>query len=206
MIDRVLILSLGGCAILGTLLYMQLRSADKEPGEAAPPSRVEAPASTRPPNPRMDELIATLLGAPLFSETRKLPERTKVDRPVQHSRPNLRLTGIVIKPERPLAIFGVPGAKPLVGSEGDTIQGWRVDSIGPRQVSLSGPEGSTAVFEPKSDPSIVRSSAAARPATSNRSSPVPVAAAAPPSPPASTDGPAPVFPTPRGIPPPRPPQ
>ena len=74
----------------------------------------------------------------------------------------MRLTGIVIEPERHLAIFAVPGSKPLVRAEGETVNELRVESIGPNQVSLSGPNGSTTL-EPKSDPSMARRNQGAQP-------------------------------------------
>jgi hypothetical protein len=38
--------------------------------------------------------------------------------------------------------------------EGDTVSGWRVDSITPLEVSLSGP-GGTKTLQPKIDPNLV---------------------------------------------------
>jgi hypothetical protein len=54
------------------------------------------------------------------------------------------------------AIFAVTGADPLVLSEGDTLRGWRLDSIAPEKVVLSGPDGSMALA-PKPDANLVRS-------------------------------------------------
>src|SRR5213080_2708144 len=52
-----------------------------------------------------------------------------------------RLTGIVTTPGRRIAIFAVNGDKPLKVAEGDAVSGWRIESITPREVSLSGPTG-----------------------------------------------------------------
>jgi hypothetical protein len=52
-----------------------------------------------------------------------------------------RLTGIVTAPGRHIAIFAVNDAKPLILTEGDSVSGWRIEAIGPIQVSLSGPGG-----------------------------------------------------------------
>jgi hypothetical protein len=67
----------------------------------------------------------------------------------------MRLTGIVIEPDRRLAIFAIPGAKPLVLAEGELINEWRVESVAPNQVSLIGAAGLT-ILEPKFDPTLVR--------------------------------------------------
>ena len=171
MIDRVLILSLGGCTLFGVVLFLELTSADRnQPAVVRAPARVEAAAAAPVRGPRIDELLATVLGRPLFSATRKPPE-AKEDRPVDMEIPNMRLTGIVIEPDRHLAIFAVPGAKPMVRSEGETVNEWQLDSIEPRQVSLSGPAGTTTI-EPKTDPSIIRAAPAAQP-TANSSQPAP---------------------------------
>jgi hypothetical protein len=163
MIDRVLLLSLGGCAVFGTLLFFELTSADdNQPAVASTPTRVEAPPAPRSQVPQVDELVATSLGRPLFSPTRTPQDQAAADRPANQELPNLRLTGIVIEPRRHLAIFAVAGAKPLVRSEGETINEWRLDSIGPHQVSLSGPTGITTL-EPKIDPNIIRPAPAAQP-------------------------------------------
>ena len=165
MIDRVLILSLGGCAVFGTLLFFELTSAnnDQPAVSSAPAPRVEAPAAARPQGPQIDELVTTLLGRPLFSATRKQSEQaTAAGRPIEVELPNLRLTGIIIEPDRHFAIFAVPGAKPLVRSEGEMVDDWKLDSIEPRQVSLSGPAGVTTL-KPKTDPHLTRPSPPALP-------------------------------------------
>ena len=52
-----------------------------------------------------------------------------------------------------LALFAVSGDKPLKVGEGDSVSGWRVESITPREVSLSGPSG-TKTLQPKLDPNL----------------------------------------------------
>ncbi len=44
----------------------------------------------------------------------------------------------------------------MVVTEGETVSGWRVDSITPREVSLSGP-GGTKTLQPKIDPNLTPS-------------------------------------------------
>jgi len=69
---------------------------------------------------------------------------------------DVRLTGVVIGPDLRVAIFAVTGANPLVLSEGETLKGWRLDSISPEKALLSGPAG-TIKLEPRPDANLVRS-------------------------------------------------
>jgi hypothetical protein len=169
MIDRVLLLSLGGCAVFGTLLFLELTPADNAPAHddqqavsgVTPPAK--APPAAQVQRPQLDELVATLLSRPLFSPTRKPPEQEQAtaDRPADRELPkNLRLTAIIIDPDRSLAIFAVAGAKPLVRKEGEMVEQWRLISIGPRQVLLSGIE---KPLEPTFDPNLVRPVSSAPP-------------------------------------------
>ena len=50
---------------------------------------------------------------------------------------SLRLAGIVTTPGQRFAIFAVTDGKPLALAEGQTVSGWQIESITPRQVSLS---------------------------------------------------------------------
>ena len=192
MIDRILLRFLAGAALFGTLLFLEL-VADEAGGRAAVPASEGAKArpAARLPSPQIDELVATTLSRPLFSATRRPSERTKGDQPTDPALPNFRLTGIVIEPGRRLAIFAVPGAKALVRSEGESLNEWRVDSIASREVSLSGPAGTTTL-EPKADSALVRP----RQAPGSGVNPVqPLAAAArPPFPTTLAAKPAPVLP------------
>ena len=106
--------------------------------------------------PRIEELVATTLERPLFTATRRPPDRVLANPTAGPELPNLRLTGVLIEPEHHIAIFAMPGTKPLVRSEGESVNEWRLDTIAPREVTLVGPTGSTTL-EPKTDPNIVRS-------------------------------------------------
>jgi hypothetical protein len=66
-----------------------------------------------------------------------------------------RLTGVVIGPDLRIAIFAVSGTNPLVLSEGETLNDWRLDRISPGKVLLSGPAGSMKL-EPKPNADLVR--------------------------------------------------
>jgi hypothetical protein len=154
MIDRlVLLLLLGGCLLFGAILVMELAPAGAEDAVVAQAARSNAASpTTRPQNPRPEELVATALARPLFSSTRRPPQ----DAPSGAADSDLsdaRLTGIVTTPGRRIAIFAVNGDKPLKVAEGDAVSGWRIESITPREVSLSGPTGGKTL-QPKLDPTL----------------------------------------------------
>ena len=154
MIDRlVLLLLLGGCLLFAAILITELAPAGTEDAVVAQTARSEgASPITRPQNPRPEELVATALARPLFSSTRRPPQ----DAPSGAAADDLtdaRLTGIVTTPGHRIAIFAVSGDKPLKVAEGDAVSGWRIESITPREVSLSGPSG-TKTLQPKLDPSL----------------------------------------------------
>jgi hypothetical protein len=162
MMDRVVVAFLVGSAVFGALLFDELSDAADPPAVLPAAARTGAslPASA-PQRPRAEELIRASLAQPLFSATRRPPDQPTADRAPGPELPNLRLTGIVIEPEHHLAIFAVPGGKPLARVEGETINEWRLESVGPNQVSLSGPTGIT-ILEPKSDPNLARPREAAQ--------------------------------------------
>jgi general secretion pathway protein N len=182
MIDRLAIyLLLAGCLIFGAIILMEL-----EPGVGDEPTLSEvsrrpdvSPAVHRQPGARPDELLATALARPLFSSTRRPPQSAASDGASSSDLADMRLTGIVTEPGHRLAIFAVKGAKPLRVTEGEAVSGWRIESITPREVSLSGP-GGTKTLEPKVDPNLVPPAQAALPAANaaGRPPPVPAPAAA----------------------------
>lgn len=157
MIDRVLVLCLAGSALFGALLVLEWGSGQpgsESPVEIASPRLAEM-TPQRIQNPRVEELVATTLSRPLFSATRRPRDRGTADRPMELGLSQLRLSGIVIEPQRRIAIFAKTGAKPLARSEGETLDEWRLDSITPREVTLTGPTSSTTL-EVKTDPNIAR--------------------------------------------------
>jgi hypothetical protein len=191
MIDRVLVLLLAGCAVFGSVILVELTSQDAGGSATVPAAtRAEPAIPPRVQGPRVDDLLATILSRPLFSPTRQPAGRASPDQPAGLDLAAVRLTGIVVEPERHLAIFAVPGAKPMVRSEGEMMQDWRLDSITPREVVLSGPAG-TRTLQPKTDTTL------ARPVVT----PPRLAPAPPPAPPA---GPGIAPPHPPGAAPPRP--
>lgn len=96
------------------------------------------------------------------SSSRRPAERAVPDRPADPELTNVRLTGIIVEPDRRTVIFAVQGAKPLVRSEGETVNDWHFDSIAPHEVTLTCPVGTTTL-ELKSDPNLVRPAPQAQP-------------------------------------------
>jgi hypothetical protein len=194
MMDRVVIALLTGSAVFGTLLFGELNDAADQPTVLPTAARTEPLPAPAAPRARVEELVETVLAHPLFSATRRPPEQAKTGPPADPGMGNLRLTGIIIEADRHLAVFAVPGAKPLARSEGEAVNEWHLDSISLREVSLSGP-GGFMTLEPKSDPTMVRSTQAARPVVSPTQPsaiggrpPSPVAAAPQAKPPPRTPG------------------
>ena len=165
MINRLLVLLIAGCTLFGSVIVVELRSDDAgASASAAVAIRPEADTPPRAPGPRVDDLLATILARPLFSPTRQPAARP--GQPTGLDLGDVRLTGIVIEPERHLAIFAVPDAKPMVRSEGEMMNDWRLDRITPGEVVLSGPSG-TRTLQPKIDARLTRRVAAPpRPAQS----------------------------------------
>ena len=175
MIDRFVIGFLVGSVIFGALLINELGDAADQHTSSATPTRTDAPPTTSAQRPRVEELIRTALAQPLFSPSRRPPDRPTAAGPTDQLL-NLRLTGIVVDPLGHLA---------ACRSEGEVVNEWRVESISANQVSLSGPNGITTL-EPKPDPSLIRpkpgqgAPASARSAASRAAGPQPSPAAAPP--------------------------
>jgi len=159
MIDRfVTYLLIGGCLIFGALVLLELRPAATDTAKPNEASRRPDTTSAvhREPNTRLDELLAVALARPLFSSTRRPPQAATNDNATDSDLADTRLTGIVTEPDHHLAIFAVNGAtKPLRLTEGEALSGWRIESITPHEVSLSGP-GGTKTLQPKLDPNLVQ--------------------------------------------------
>ena len=152
----VIYLLIGGCLIFGALVLLELRPAATDtatPNEV--PIRPDPSAMHRQPSTQLDELLAEALARPLFSSTRRPPQAAANDSAADSDLADMRLTGIVTEPDHHLAIFAVNGAKPLRVTEGEAVSGWRIESITPHEVSLSGP-GGTKTLQPKLDPNLVQ--------------------------------------------------
>ena len=157
MIDRfVTYLLIAGCLVFGAVVLLELQPAASDTAASNEVSRQPDTTSTahRQPSTRLDELLAVALARPLFSSTRRPPQTAATDN-TSSDLADMRLTGIVTEPDHRVAIFAVNGAKPLKVSEGEAVSGWRIESITPHEVSLSGP-GGTKTLEPKLDPNLVQ--------------------------------------------------
>jgi hypothetical protein len=139
---RLRALCLAGCVVCAGLIL----SNDSPSVEARLP-----PAKTEPA-----ALAIRKLGGPPSSSVQSSPEvppsADGADSPLR----DIRLTGVVIGPDLRIAIFAVTGTNSLVLSEGDALKDWRIDSISPEKVLLSGPAGKIAL-KPKADANLVRS-------------------------------------------------
>jgi len=178
MTDRLLLLLLtAGCLVFGAIIFIEFGPADTGQVEivkaAARPDIV--PPMRRQQNPRIDELVATALARPLFSSTRRPPQSASPDASTDSDLADTRLTGIVTDTDHRIAIFVVSGGeKPLKAVEGESISGWRIESITAREVSLNGPNG-TKTLQPKFDPNLAPPPA--QPPTGNAGGRVPTPAA-----------------------------
>lgn len=164
MIDARLILLTAGCVMFAGTIGLELKpAAEIEAAAAHPTATAQAPISRPVQRPKIDDLIAVSLARPLFSPSRRPPEVTPGVQATS-SFSDKRLTGIVIEPDRRLAIFEVAGVKPLTLTEGETVDGWKIEAITPRDVSMIGASGTTTL-QPKLDPNHAASPALARKAS-----------------------------------------
>ncbi|MBO0736924.1 MAG: hypothetical protein J2P48_10195, partial [Alphaproteobacteria bacterium] len=157
MTDRLpALLLLVGCLVLGAIIFVELQpEAREDPAAAGIARRTDTgPAVRRQANPRIDDLVGTVLARPLFTSTRRPPQ--SASNGAADGLADARLTGIVTEPGRRVAIFAVKGEKPLSVAEGEAVNGWRIESITPSEVSLSGPTG-TKTLQPKFDPNLAKS-------------------------------------------------
>jgi hypothetical protein len=105
-------------------------------------------------NSRVEELLENRARPPplqQYATPAAEPNNGADDTDLSDKRP----TGIVTAPGRQIAIFAVKDAKPLILAEGETISGWRIETIGPIEVSLIGPGGSRTL-RPKPDPTLAQ--------------------------------------------------
>jgi hypothetical protein len=134
-------LCLAGCVVCAGLIL----SNDSASLEARLP-----PAKTDPTAPQIRKLVDPP-SSPIQPHAEVLSSVDDADSPLR----DVRLTGVVIGSDLRVAIFAVTGTNPRVLSEGETLKGWRLDSISPEKVSLSSPAG-TITLEPKPDANLVR--------------------------------------------------
>jgi general secretion pathway protein N len=139
--DPRIVIFAAGALLFGSLIVIQFSAGTADDVAVVPAAirpdgdRAELPR-TAPP---ADSLVATIFARPLFSPDRRPPAAP------QGSGADLkdkRFAGIVIEPGRRLAIFAVTGAKPLAVTEGDSVDGWRIESITADEIALVSAQGS----------------------------------------------------------------
>ena len=136
-------LLLAGCVVSAGLILLG-RGSDSPLFERSPPAtEIKTGAQARE------------IAEPLHGPTQRASQTASSDSHSDLGPPDVRLSGIVIEPDRRIAIFAVNGTKAVVLSEGEALKDWRIDSISPQEVSLSGPAG-TMTLKPKSDANLVR--------------------------------------------------
>ncbi|MBV8889101.1 MAG: hypothetical protein JO305_05470 [Alphaproteobacteria bacterium] len=153
---------IAGCVVFAAAIVFELLSpvaADVAVPVAAAPVETGPKAAARPGG-RPEELLAAALARPLFSPSRRPPERGEASAAATADLGNTRLTGIVTEPDRRWAIFAVAGARPQRVAEGETVAGWHIESIAPGEVTLTGP-GGAKTLQPKLDPNLTVAVAAA---------------------------------------------
>ena len=153
MINRFAVyLLLAGCIGFGAIILAEFDSGSHRGSASIDVAADRAPnaaATSRQNGLPIDQLVATALARPLFSAARR-PQQQLTSGSVTDPAPGPRLTGIVTAPGQRHAVFAVTGAKPLVLTEGETVSGWYIESIAPRQVSLSG-LGGKKTLQPEAD-------------------------------------------------------
>jgi hypothetical protein len=130
-----------GCVICAGLIlieFVSISSHRPSPGARLPPAEIE-PAAL----------------ADLLSPTQRRPETASSANDADSPLRDVRLTGVVIGPDLRIAIFALTGTNSRVLSEGEALKGWRLESISPGGVVLSGPAGNI-VLEPQPDANLVR--------------------------------------------------
>jgi hypothetical protein len=140
---------LAACLGLTALLYWELQpaTADDMPVARSPTRGAAAitRVAARPPAATPSDLVATILARPLFVASRR-PAISASDGGLVDGRlTDARLTGIVIEPGHPMALFAMPGPKILVLGQGGTVGDWHVERITPQDVALNGPTGTTTL-------------------------------------------------------------
>ena len=132
-------LMLGVCAALAWTVYREIQAGAPEP--------VEAVAGRAPPLPDLPaepgfvmapaENFSAILERPLFSPTRRSPAEGTVT--IESAEPELEVTvvGIIISSEEQIAIIKPKGGSQLVRlSEGDSFQGWTLETIEPDRITF----------------------------------------------------------------------
>jgi hypothetical protein len=140
--------------ILGLTLTWELMTTEntaESEGASAPrlagPSRSPVGTTNQTPKVRADnsvlvDLAATIDSRPLFSSTRRPADEAIAKAPSGTPQDSLpRLSGVIVGPTGGRAIFAGPDGKSHTAAEGDTVGAFKIRSIAPGVVTLSGSQG-----------------------------------------------------------------
>ena len=146
--SRIAFVALGVIATgLAATLVLEAGFEDTGSESVAVPAR---PAVTMPsdrsrgsPADHTEKWVATALARPLFSPDRRPPRPAVAIAAAPAPVEVPRLSGILVTPSGRSAIFAPSGGgKPVVATEGSSLETYVVRSIEPEQVTLMGPNGS----------------------------------------------------------------
>ena len=135
-----------GCVVCAWLIFTEFGSITSHrpsPGAQLPTEEI------KPAAPEIRKLADPLFNPTLRPETAS--SANDADSPLR----DVRLTGVVMGPDLRIAIFAVTGTNSRVLSEGAALKGWRLESISPEGIVLSGLAGNI-VLEPQPDANLVR--------------------------------------------------
>lgn len=144
MIARLLVsLPLAGCAVFAGVLLAEFEAgARQEPSATGISAHIRSPVAVSRDNAApLDEQVAMALARPPFNPTRRPPSVAESKSATETGLESLRLARIVTVPDRRFAIFAATGGKLLALTQGETVSGLQIESITPRQVSVSTPGG-----------------------------------------------------------------
>ena len=141
MIDPRIVLLAAGSLLFGAWIVVQLSAGAADGVAVVPAAASRNGDDAKPPRiaPPADSLVTTILARPLFTPDRRPPASPQSPGADLKDK---RFAGIVIEPDRRLAIFAVTGGKPLAVTEGDSVDGWQIESITAEKIALASTQGS----------------------------------------------------------------
>ena len=139
------------CVLLVGLITAQLLhdvGATEPQNDLIPQAIAALPEASSRPDRSADAAASVINARPLFSATRRPAEKIQpgpaVDTTVAPF--TRRLTGVVIEPSMRAAVFTGDGkGRGLVVKEGETIEGWLLESVTPTGVTVRAASTSQAV-------------------------------------------------------------
>lgn len=138
--NRASIYLLGVCIALASVIYLEL---NREPpvGDGVTVANPSSAAEDAPPPPAAFSLpplaaYSVIVERPLFSTQRRPPVKEE-ETPEAIPPPRLILTGVLISGDGRLVLLRRVGSKTIIrASEGDEIEGWRIEIITADRVVL----------------------------------------------------------------------